>query len=50
MTEQGDFLITHTIPLIKPTIHPLDRTSKCNKPNKKLLGTLKDEDYMEVHY
>ena len=50
MTEQGDFLITHTMPLIKPTLHPLDRTSKWNKPDKKLLGTLKDEDYMEVHY
>ena len=50
MTQQGDFLITHTMPLIKPTLHPLDRTSKWNKPDKTMLGTLKDEDYMEVHY
>lgn len=50
MTQQGDFLITHTMPLIKPTLHPLDRTSKWNKPEKSLLGTLKDEDYMTVHY
>jgi uncharacterized sulfatase len=50
MTQQGDFLITHTMPLIKPTLHPLDRTSKWNKPDKALLGTLTDEDYMEVHY
>ena len=50
MTQQGDFLITHTMPLIKPTHHPLDRTSKWNKPEKSLLGTLKDEDYMTVHY
>lgn len=34
MTQQGDFLITHTMPLIKPTLHPLDRTSKWNKPEK----------------
>jgi hypothetical protein len=50
MTQQGDFLITNTMPLIKPTLHPLDRTSKWNKPDKALLGTLTDEDYMEVHY
>jgi uncharacterized sulfatase len=50
MTQQDDFLITHTMPLIKPTLHPLDRTSKWNKPDKALLGTLTDEDYMEVHY
>lgn len=50
MTQQGDFLITHTMPLIKPTLHPLDRTSKWNKPDKALLGTLTDEDYIEVHY
>lgn len=50
MQTQNDFLLRHKMPLIKPTLHPLDRASKWNKVPNKLLGTLKDSDYMEVHY
>ena len=50
MIEQGDFLITHKMPLIKPTFHPLDRISKFNKINSSLEGILESEDYIPVHY
>ena len=50
MVEQGDFLITHKMPLIKPTFHPLDRISKFNKINPSLEGTLESKDYIPVHY
>ena len=50
MIEQGDFLIKHKMPLIKPTFHPLDRTSKFNKIDSSLEGILELEDYIPVHY
>ena len=50
MVEQGDFLITHKMPLIKPTFHPLDRISKFNKINSSLEGILESKDYIPVHY
>ena len=31
MISQDDILITNKMPLIKPTLHPLDRNSKWNK-------------------
>ena len=50
MKQQNDFLIYHTMPLIKPTLHPLDRPSKWNNLEKTLIGTLEDKDYMMAHY
>lgn len=50
MKSQEDFLITHKMPLIKPTQHPLDRHSKWNKPDARLIGSLTDKDYIPVHY
>ena len=50
MIEQGDFLINHKMPLIKPTFHPLDRISKFNKIDSSLEGILQLEDYIPVHY
>ena len=50
MKSQQDFLITHKMPLIKPTLHPLDRQSKWNKPDATLIGSLTSKDYMPVHY
>jgi hypothetical protein len=50
MNEQGDFLLTHKMPLIKPTLHPLDRNSKWNKVTSDMLGTIDETDYMAVHY
>ena len=50
MNEQGDFLLAHKMPLIKPTLHPLDRNSKWNKVASDMLGTIDETDYMTVHY
>ena len=50
MKSQEDFLITHKMPLIKPTLHQLDRQSKWNKPDATLIGSLTSKDYMPVHY
>ena len=50
MKNQEDILLKYKTPLIKPTLHYLDRTSKWNKPDVKLLGTLKDTDYIKLHY
>jgi uncharacterized sulfatase len=50
MVEQGDFLITHKMPLIKPTFHPLDRISKFNKIDSSFESTLESKDYISVHY
>lgn len=50
MVEQGDFLISNKMPLIKPTFHPLDRVSKFNKINPSLKGILESKDYIPLHY
>ena len=50
MTEQNDLLISHKMPLIKPTLHPLDRVSKWNKVDAGLIGKLIESDYAPVHY
>ena len=50
MISQDDFLLTHKMPLIKPTLHPLDRVSKWNKVEEDLAGKLIESDYIPVHY
>ena len=50
MLSQNDFLLTEKMPLIKPTLHPLDRVSKWNKVSKDLVGKLSESDYIPVHY
>ena len=50
MISQDDFLLTHKMPLIKPTLHPLDRVSKWNKVEEELAGKLIESDYIPVHY
>ena len=50
MVSQDDFLILNKMPLIKPTLHPLDRNSKWNKVSKENLKGLKSNDYMKSHY
>jgi len=50
MISQNDFLITDKMPLIKPTLHPLDRPSKWNNVNEKLQGKLTSKDYKSIHY
>ena len=50
MTQQNDFLIDRKMPLIKPTLHPLDNMSKWNNPPKSTIGTLTEQDYLTLHY
>jgi uncharacterized sulfatase len=50
MISQNDFLITDKMPLIKPTLHPLDRLSKWNDVSAGLEGRLTKEDYKSLHY
>jgi len=50
MVSQNDFLITDKMPLIKPTLHPLDRKSKWNNVRSELVGKLTKKDYKPIHY
>ena len=50
MRAQNDFIGDGKMPLIKPTLHPLDRNSKWNKVSDDLTAKLKPEDYLSVHY
>ena len=50
MVAQNDFLITHKMPLLKPTLHPLDKNTKWTKVPQNLQGKLQDKDYVKLHY
>jgi hypothetical protein len=50
MVTQNDFLINSKMPLIKPTLHPLDRNSKWNSVSEDLAGKLDESDYTPLHY
>tara|TARA_B110000459_G_C16570873_1_gene476354 strand:- start:105 stop:1544 length:1440 start_codon:yes stop_codon:yes gene_type:complete len=50
MISQDDILISNKMPLIKPTLHPLDRNSKWNKVSSELENKLNENDYIELHY
>jgi len=50
MIAQNDFLLTYKVPLIKPTLHALDKQSQWNKVPKKLEGKLTDANYIKLHY
>jgi uncharacterized sulfatase len=50
MISQDDILISNKMPLIKPTLHPLDRNSKWNKVSSELENKLNKNDYIELHY
>ena len=47
MESQDDFLILNKMPLIKPTLHPLDRNSKWNKVSKENLNEFKGGTLMK---
>ncbi len=50
MKEQGDFLAEEgRMPLLKPTLHPLDEKSKWNNLPESLENTLNQEDFYEGH-
>jgi uncharacterized sulfatase len=50
MIAQNDFLIHQKMPLIKPTLHPLDRNSKWNKVDEDLVGKIDESSYIILHY
>ena len=50
MKSQGDFLLDDPISVLKPSLHPLDRTSKWNNVPDDLIGKINDEDYVKLHY
>ena len=50
MTSQNDVLVQHKMPILKPTLHPLDRPSKWNNPKKESQFTLSSTDYIPSHY
>ena len=50
MREQQDFMLSNTMPLIKPTLHPLDKISKWNEIDKSLINKLNQSDYISSHY
>ena len=50
MKSQNDFLITNKMPLIKPTLPPLDKDTQWTSVTKRLRNTIKDSDYLDLHY
>ncbi len=50
MQDQNDFLLTHKMPLLCPTLHPLDKNSQWNTVSSELEGTLTTNDYISLHY
>ena len=50
MISQGDVLVKYKMPIIKPTLHPLDRPSKWNNLEKDSHFTLSSNDYIPLHY
>ena len=50
MLAQEDFILENPISVIKPTLQPLDKSSKWNTVPDDLLGKLKDDDYVKLHY
>ena len=50
MKSQEDFLLDNPISVLKPTLHPLDRTSKWNNVPDDLIDKLDDDDYVKLHY
>jgi uncharacterized sulfatase len=51
MKQQGDFLYEEgNMPLLKPTLHPLDKQSEWNNIPDDLENTLKEDYYYDTHY
>ena len=50
MKGQSDFLLYNNMPLIKPTLHPLDKVSQWNDIDKSLINKLNESDYLKSHY
>ena len=50
MVSQKDFLLHEKMPLLKPTLHPLDKESQWTKVPDFIKNKLKSEDYYSLHY
>ena len=50
MLIQNDFLVNNNIPLIKPTLHPLDKETEWTKVPDNLENKIKSSAYMYSHY
>jgi uncharacterized sulfatase len=51
MQEQGDFIeFGKPFPLLKPTLHPLDKTTRFKEVPSHLEGKLKRNEYLKDHY
>ena len=50
MEDQNDFVGIGKMPLLKPTLHPLDQNSKWKTVNDLYIGKLELDDYMKTHY
>ena len=50
MIGQDDFLLNNNMPLIKPTLHPLDKVSQWNDIDRSLENKLNESDYLSSHY
>ena len=50
MKGQEDFLLNNNMPLIKPTLHPLDKASQWNDIDRSLENKLNESDYLSSHY
>ena len=50
MKDQNDFVDDGKIAIIKPTLYPLDKESKWTKVPEKLIGKIKDNNYIKSHY
>lgn len=51
MRQQGDFIEPDKpVPLLKPTLHPLDKTTRFKTVPGNLEGKLKESDYLPAHY
>ncbi len=50
MIAQNDFLINNNMPLIKPTLHPLDKETEWTNVPDGLRNKIKLSSYMDSHY
>ena len=50
MIAQNDFLINNKMPLIKPTLHPLDKETEWTNVPDGLKNKIKLSTYMDSHY
>jgi uncharacterized sulfatase len=50
MVSQKDFLLHEKMPLLKPTLHPLDKESQWTKVPDFIKNKLNSEDYYSLHY